>query len=66
MKNNDKYDRLLKIKLSNTYELTEKDFYPPKDIRLYHSGIEDIVDGDNFTDYIEYFYDQYEEEIFDS
>lgn len=47
------------------FELTEKDFYPPKDTRLYCSGIEDINGGDNFSDYAKFFYDNYGKEIFD-
>ena len=48
------------------YILTEKDFYPPEDIRVYQSGIYDIVDGDNFQDYVVDFYKEYENEIFDT
>ena len=47
------------------FKLTEKDFYPPEDTRLYCSGIEDINGGDNFSDYVKYFFDIYEKEIFD-
>lgn len=52
--------------LRNYYEITEKDFYPPEDIRLYNSGIDDIDDGDNFEDYAKWFYDNYGYEIFDT
>lgn len=55
----------LKLAFDRFYEITEKDFYPPEDTRLYQSGIEDICDGDNFSDYIKFFYSQYEEELFD-
>lgn len=48
------------------YELSEKDFYPPEDTRYYQSGVEDIYGGDNFADFAEYFFDTYEEEIFDN
>lgn len=47
------------------YELTEKDFYPPEDTRLYYSGIEDINGGDNFSDYAKFFFNNYGKEIFD-
>lgn len=57
---------LIKLILDDSYELTEKDFYPPNDTRLYYSNIEDIINGDNFDDYVEYFYDQYEDELFDN
>ena len=48
------------------YELTEKDFFPPKDTRLYQSGVEDINGGDNFDDYAKEFFDLYEKELFDT
>ena len=54
-----------KQKLVDDYKLTEEDFYPPQDDRLYCSGIDDIVDGDNFDDYAEWFYENYENELFD-
>lgn len=47
------------------YELTEKDFYPIADDRLYISCVDDIDHGDNFEDYAKWFYDQYEEDIFE-
>lgn len=50
----------------NDYVLTEKDFYPPEDKRIYRSGVSDIVDGDNFEEYAKWFYDNYEDELFDS
>lgn len=45
--------------------LTEKDFYPPQDPRVYTSGVDDIAGGDNYVGYVEYFWETYEEEIFD-
>ena len=51
---------------SDIYKLTEKDFYPPEDTRKYESLVEDIDGGDNFEDYAEWFYDNYEDEIFDN
>lgn len=60
-------DKYKKIKnLQDYYRITEKDFYPPEDTRLYNSGIDDIYDGDNFGDYAKWFYDNYEHEIFDT
>ena len=52
--------------LKSYYEITEEDFYPPEDTRLFQSGIEDIDDGDNFDDYSKWFYSNYEDEIFDN
>lgn len=59
-------DSNLQRKPNLGYELTEEDFYPPEDKRVYRSGIKDIVGGDNFGDYAEWFYDNYEDELFDN
>ena len=53
-------------KQDDYYELSEKDFYPPEDKRYYRSGVNNIVGGDNFADYAEYFFDTYGEELFDN
>lgn len=53
-----------KKKILDYYELTEEDFYPPEDKRTFHSGVRNIHGGDNFEDYIKYFYELYEDEIF--
>ncbi len=42
--------------------LKESDFYPPSDDRVWKSYIYDIVDGDNFTDYCEDFFELLDEE----
>ena len=63
--NENKYNKLISY-LNHNCELTEKDFYPPQDTRLYNSYVEDIVDGDNFADYVKYFLKQYENELFDN
>ncbi len=47
------------------YELTEEDFYPPEDLRLCESLVEDIDGGDCYADYVEYFWSSYEGHIFD-
>lgn len=47
------------------YELSELSFYPPSDNRFYTSGIEDIDGGDNFVEYAEYFWETYENHLFD-
>ena len=46
-------------------EISEYDLYPPEDNRLIASMLYDIIGGDNFSDYLEYFFDNYELEIFD-
>lgn len=45
--------------------LSEKDFYPPEDKRIVKSGLDNISNGDNFADYLEEYYDFYEDEIDD-
>ena len=46
-------------------ELSESSFTPPQDDRMYRSGVSDIEGGDNFYDYAEWFWDMYENQIFD-
>lgn len=45
-----------------SFELTEIDFYPPTDNRVWKSYVEDIDGGDNFADYCEYIFEVLEEE----
>lgn len=47
------------------YEVKESDFFPPQDNRYYASGIEDIDGGDNFAEYAEWFWEIYEDYLFD-
>lgn len=51
--------------LSNYHELKEQDFFPPEDPRVYTSGIDDIDGGDSFAEYAGYFWEAYEEDIYD-
>lgn len=53
------------IKELNKYILSEKDFYPPEDTRYFKSGVIDIFGGDTFDDYANWFYDNYENELFE-
>lgn len=46
-------------------ELSEKDFYPPEDKRVFRSNVYNIYGGDNYYDYLDDFLDEYGEEIFD-
>lgn len=61
-----KYINNIHENLKSYHEITEKDFYPPEDTRSYQSGIEDIDGGDNFSDYAKWFYNRYENDIFDN
>ena len=49
-------------KKEQEYILTEEDFYPPSDDRVWTSNVEDIDDGDNFADYCEEFFEMLDEE----
>ena len=49
-------------KYRSDYELSEQDFYPPTDNRVWKSNVKDIIDGDNFEDYCEYIFNLLEEE----
>ena len=44
------------------FELTEENFYPPSDDRVWQSYVEDIDGGDTFVDYCEDFFELLEEE----
>ena len=46
------------------YELDEYDFYPPEDDRLHCSCIDDIEGGDNYDDYVKWFWKEYENDIY--
>lgn len=61
--NNNYYLKCDYIRLKdNNFYLTEVDFYPPYDDRVFESYVEDIDNGDNFADYCEYIFKLYEEE----
>lgn len=46
--------------------LSEEDFYPPEDKRVLQSGVYDIPDGDNFSDFVQEYNELCdEEEIYD-
>lgn len=44
--------------------LSEEDFYPPEDNRLYHSGVRDIENGDTFDDYATDYYNMLSDDGF--
>lgn len=46
------------------YILSESDFLPSKDKRKLYSGIRNVYNsGENYDDYLEYFYETYGEDI---
>lgn len=59
MDNQKKYNNILNKK---SCVLTEQDFYPPSDNRVWTSNVEDIEDGDNFVDYCKEFFELLDEE----
>lgn len=66
-------DELDELNEQNSYSrdknfyLTEADFYPPSDNRVWKSNVEDIDNGDNFADYCRYIFNVLnEEEYFDN
>ena len=77
MVNNFKLDELLSepkcasiikgnyIPMNNIYYLTEDDVSQSFDNRVLESYVEDIDGGDNFSDYVKYFFDTYGKEVFD-
>ena len=58
----DKYDFSDLLQEESCNYLTEEDFYPPSDNRVFISYVEDIDGGDNFADYCKDFFELYEEE----
>lgn len=57
-----KYDFSDLLKDESRDYLTEEDFYPPSDNRVWKSGVEDIDGGDNFAEYCEYIFEVLDEE----
>lgn len=43
------------------YELSEQDFYPPEDKRIFHSGVSN-TDGDCYEDFAQDYNDMCEQE----
>ena len=65
IKQNNLQEELKRKALSNFYELSEKDFYPPEDKRVYKTGMCSSR-YDSYSDYVKWFYDTYEKELFDN
>jgi len=49
--------------LSNFYELSEEDFYPPEDRRIFKSGFKDTK---SYRDYVNSYFSVFENELFDN
>ena len=48
--------------INNDFSLSETDFYPPSDNRVWTTNVMDIDGGDNFGDYCEDFFEMLDEE----
>lgn len=51
--------------LDGYVEIRESDFYPPSDDRLHTFGIDDIDGEESYDDYVKWFWEEYEDEIYD-
>lgn len=51
--------------LDGYVEIRESDFYPPSDDRFHTFGIDDINGGETYDDYVKWFWEEYESEIYD-
>ena len=60
------FDNVEKINILDDFvELEESDFYPPEDYRMHTFCIDDIDGGDTYDDYVKWFWEEYECEIYD-
>lgn len=59
--NTDKQIKYYNIIMNIDDVLTEQNFYPPSDDRVWTSNVEDIDGGDNFADYCEEFFELLDE-----
>ena len=60
-----KLDCIKKQNKEGTIVLSDKDFYPPPDTRCYKSGVEDVCKTNNFSEYSQYFWEEYYDELYD-
>lgn len=58
-------DKKRECYLDEYVELVESDFYPPLDDRMHTFEIDDIDGGDSYNDYVRWFWEEYEHEIYD-
>lgn len=55
-------DAKINYLIKNDFILSDSDFYPPSDNRVWTTNVEDIDGGDNFADYCEEFFEMLDEE----
>ncbi len=55
-------DEKINYLINNDFCLTDSDFYPPSDNRVWTTNIMDIDGGDNFADYCEDFFEMLDQE----
>lgn len=56
------YEKKISYLINNDFSLSETDFYPPSDNRIWTTNIMDIDGGDNFADYCKDFFEMLDEE----
>lgn len=59
---NEELDKKIAYLMDNDFCLTESDFYPPSDNRVWTTNVVDIDGGDNFADYCEEFFEILDQE----
>lgn len=59
---NEELDKKIAYLMDNDFCLTESDFYPPSDNRVWTTNVVDIDSGDNFADYCEEFFEMLDQE----
>ncbi len=55
-------DEKINYLINNDFCLTDSDFYPPSDDRVWTTNVMDIDGGDNFANYCEDFFEMLDQE----
>ena len=62
VESNTELDKKIAYLMNNDFCLTESDFYPPSDNRVWTTNVVDIDGGDNFADYCKEFFEMLNQE----
>lgn len=62
VESNTELDKKIAYLMDNDFCLTESDFYPPSDNRVWTTNVVDIDGGDNFADYCKEFFEMLNQE----
>lgn len=66
-KSTEELDKMIDFVINNSFCLTDSDFYPPSDNRVWTTNVMDIDGGCNFADYCEEYFEMLDqEEYFES